>query len=370
MLRNPWSKSIFLTLTVSIACGAAHVHAAPPEKPAPPLDLKTPDPLPAKIGDTQLDKLDAGELYALARAAAGENSYHLAAIAQYWHVKKSGENRYDLACYLARLDKLDAAFYWLQLAASEEGVNSRHAASVSYLEPLRKDPRWEKVARYFEDCNRYFEQVTPPRTVLILPTGYRKETPIPAVLYLHGYASNPDDFVNPAAQAHADKLNVALIGSSATLAKGPRSFVWARDHDADLKRIRAALAEVADRVTIAKGQIVTLGFSQGAQVGLEIAVRFPEEFAGSILLSAGSQSNLDKVEPSPLLAHRGFVLSVNALERPGTVKLTADDAQWLQGAKAKVIHKEYPGVAGHTFPADFDERFPEWVKFVLDAGKP
>jgi predicted esterase len=342
---------------------------AKPPKPKPPLEIAAPDPLPAKIGDTELDKLAADELFALARATASENSYHLAAIAQYWHVRKSGENRYDLACYLARLDKIDAAFYWLQLAAAEEGVNTRHAASVPALAALRQDARWEKVARYFEDCNRYFETATPPRTVLILPKGYQKGTPIPAVLYLHGYGSNPDDFVNADAQAHADKLNVALIGCSATLPRGPRSFVWAADADADFKRIRAALAEVADRVTVAKGRIVTLGFSQGAQVGVEIAVRFPEEFAGSILLSAGSRSHLAEVEPSPLLAKRGFVLSVNALERPGTVQLTADDADWLRKAKAQVIHKEYPDVASHSFPEDFDERFGEWVKFVLDAGK-
>jgi hypothetical protein len=64
------------------------------------------------------------------------------------------------------------------------------------------------------------------------------------------------------------------------------------------------------------------------------------------------------------------VLSVNALERPGTVRLTADDAAWLRKAKAQVIHKEYPDVAGHTFPEDFEERFGEWVKYVLEADNP
>ena len=43
------------------------------------------------------------------------------------------------------------------------------------------------------------------------------------------------------------------------------------------------------------------------------------------------------------------------------------DADWLRKAKAKVIHKPYPGVAAHTFPSDFDERLPEWVKYILKA---
>ena len=46
------------------------------------------------------------------------------------------------------------------------------------------------------------------------------------------------------------------------------------------------------RVTIEKGKVITFGFSQGAQRGLEIAAQYPEEFAGSIVLSPGAESNL------------------------------------------------------------------------------
>jgi predicted esterase len=368
MFRITTSTSLFTALAFAISCGAV-VQAAPSAKPAPPLDIKTPDPLPAKIGDYELDKMEAGELFFLARSAVEQNAYHIAAMAQYWHVRQSNENRYDLACYLARIDKLDAAFYWLQLAAAEEGVDTTHASRDPDLESLRKDARWEKVAKYLEECNRYFETATPPRTVVIAPKDYRKETPITVVLWLHGYGSNPDDFVNAAAQGYADRLNVALVGCSATLPKGPRSFVWSDDVDANIKRIQAALAEVSDRVTIDKGKIIALGFSQGAQVGVDVAIRFPEVYAGAIALSVGGKPHLLGVEHSPLLAKRGFVLSVNADERPGNVHQTKLNAEWLRSAKAQVIHKEYPGVASHSFPEDFDERFGEWVKFILDAAK-
>jgi predicted esterase len=267
------------------------------------------------------------------------------------------------------MNKTDDAFYWLQHAAAEEGVDTRHAGRDPDLESLRKDPRWEKVVQYLEDCNKYFESATPPRTVVILPKGYQKGTPIGAVLWLHGYGSNPDDFVNAGAQAYADQLNMALVGCSATLAKGPKSFVWSNDIEADVKRIQAALAEAADRVTIAKGRIVTLGFSQGGQVGVDVAIRFPEDYAGTIALSPGGMPHLHEVTPSPLLAKRGFVVSVNGGERPGNVQLAADNAAWLRDAKAQVIHKVYPDVASHSFPEDFDERFGEWVKFILDAAK-
>jgi predicted esterase len=179
--------------------------------------------------------------------------------------------------------------------------------------------------------------------------------------------SRPEDFVNEDSQDYVNEMKVAIVGVSGTRPRGPRSFVWAENPEQDAKRLRDALAEVSDRVTIKKGRIITLGFSQGAQAGLEVAVRDPETYAGSIVLSPGAQPHLEGLQPAPLLARRGFVISCGAREHPGNVRLTALDADWLRKAKAKVIHKPYPNVTTHTFPEDFDERFPEWVTFILSA---
>ena len=110
-----------------------------------------------------------------------------------------------------------------------------------------------------------------------------------------------------------------------------------------------------------------MGFSQGAQVGLEVAVRHPEDYAGSIVLSPGAEYQLDEAKVSPLLAHRGFVVSCGAQEHPGNVLLAKQDADWLTKAKSHVIHKPYPGVSAHALPRDFTERFPEWIEFILKA---
>jgi predicted esterase len=286
---------------------------------------------------------------------------------QYWFVQKSAAGRYDLACYLARIGQIDAAFYWLLSAAIQDGVDAPHAQRDADLVSLRSDARWERVRDYLVQCNRYFELASIARTTLILPKDYRKSTSIPAIVWLHGLGANPDGFVSRQSQGYADKLNVALIGVSGTNARGPRSFVWAEVLEKDAKRVRDALVEVSDRVTVKKGQLITFGFSQGAQVGLEIAIRFPEEFAGSIALSPGAQSHLDTMERSPLLIQRGFIISCGANEHPGNVQLTARDAEWLGQANAHVIHKTYPGVSAHAFPQDFTDRFPEWVRFILKS---
>ena len=351
------------------AASVSAANAVAPAKPKPPLDIAVPAAPPEKINDTDFTKFSAGDLYLLSRTAAREKHYPVAAIAQYWYVRKANEGRYDLACFLSRAGQADAAFYWLQIAAVEEGLDIREVEHDSDLETLYKDARWPKMVGYIKECRTYFETAPITRTVLIVPKGYDKTKPITAIVWLHGYLSGPDDFVNAEAQRYADDLGVALIGVSATKSRGPRSFSWAVDVATDLKRIRAGLAEVSDRVTVEKGKLIALGFSQGGQLAIEVAVRHPEEFAGAIAFSAGSRSQLAGVTPPEALKKRGFVLCVNGKENPGTVALTKSDADWLSAAGSKLIHKVYPDVAEHTFPADFDARFGEWVKFVLDAGK-
>jgi predicted esterase len=339
----------------------------PPGKPIPPLSLPVPPAMSPRIDGKDLQAMAEVELRARAIQAMEKEDYPRAAGYQYWYVRKSGTGQYDLACFLARIGQTDPAFYWLQLAASEEGVDSQHAQRDEDLTSLRRDPRWVRIRQYLQDCNRYFESAPIGRTVLVLPRGYKKGTPIPAVVWLHGLGSRPDDFVDADGQVYADKLHIAFLGVSGTRPRGPRSFVWADDPEKDARRLRDALAEVSDRVTIRKGHVITFGFSQGAQVGLEVAVRFPDEYAGAIALSPGAQYHLDDVRPSPLLARRGFVVSCGAKEHPGNVALTEQDASWLRASGAQVIHKEYPGVSAHSFPKDFDKRFPEWVQFILKA---
>jgi predicted esterase len=246
-------------------------------------------------------------------------------------------------------------------------VDTGHALVDEDLISLRKDPRWEKVHQYLEDCNNYFETANIKYTQVLVPKGYRKGKPIPAVVWMHGLGANPENFTNESAQVYADEINIALIGVSGTKARGPRSFVWAEDVEQDGKRLREAIEEASEKVTIEKGKVITFGFSQGAQMGLEVAVRYPEEYAGAIVLSPGARSHLNELTASPNLTKRGFVLCCGAQEHPGNVLLTSNDAAWLRRAKAQIIHKPYPGMSAHSFPPDFEDRFPEWIKFILNA---
>jgi hypothetical protein len=146
-------------------------------KPIPPLQLAVPSAMPAQLDGKDLKIMEEDELLGRANQAMRKEDYSRAATFQYWYVQKSKTGQYNLACFLAQVGQADAAFYWLQLAAIEEGVDTQHAERDEDLTLLRSDPRWGKVRLYLAACNRYFEMTPNARTVLVSPQGYKKQRP-------------------------------------------------------------------------------------------------------------------------------------------------------------------------------------------------
>lgn len=376
------AKSPAPSPTISFAPSVISVPDAielkPGEKPTPPLALTEPAGEPREFMGVSLDKALPSELARLARETASRGDYGTAVRCQYWYAKQSGDGHYDLACYYARNANPDAAFYWLQYAAMNDGVDPDHAGRDEDFASLHTDPRWTRITGFLQQCGRYWETQGSPTTTLIVPKSYTKDRgPIAVIAWLHGMGSNPQNFVDPAdedsfCQQLADELNVAFVGVSGTVPRGKKSFVWAEDPARDLARVNAALAEIADRVAVKPAGVIAFGFSQGAQTGAELAARHPEILAGAIVLSPGSNHvRLAEItEPSPLIKERGFVFGCGEREHPGNRMQTDIDAKWAQAAGAKVKVEFFRGQQAHSFPAQFLKLFPEWVRFIQNAQKP
>jgi predicted esterase len=335
-------------------------------KPSLPLDLPPPPAPESTRAGQDLRRLKAAVLLREARQAASQGDYSSALRFQYWAVQATGAEQYDLACYQARLGRIDAAFYWLQLAGLEDGVHAEWADQDPDLERLRDDPRWPRVRRFLDECASG-ERLTE----LIIPSGYDGQAPLTTLVWLHGSNSHPGIERNGCMediQALADREHIAVLGVSGTIPLGKAKFHWSEDPERDYQRIAAALAEIADRVKVRRGSVIALGFSQGAQVGLEVAVRHPEMFAGAVAVAPGAAqgSLLRRVAPSPSLTNRGFVIIGGDEDHPSRVQTAEADVQWLRYSGAKVSARNYPNL-GHEFPPDFSPRLAEWIRFVESA---
>lgn len=370
------TRTLALVACLAFAAVPALAQDAPPPEPAPPLDLPAPPAPPATYGEHDLKTLDGDTLRANAFERYQEGALEDAIQLQHWGVmarEAGGEGQYNLACFYALAGKVEAALYWLQRAAKDEGVDAAWAGEDGDLEVLRKDARWPKVAEHLAAWNAWWERSGRQVTLLVVPAGYTKGTAIAAVVGLHGFGSNPGDFADPDEyQPLADRLGVAFVGVSGTVPLGPHGFRWAEDLAQDGARVARALAEVKDRVTIAPGAVVLAGFSQGAQTAAELAARDPAIFAGAIVLSPGSREDvrLGQVTKADAHAARGFVVRVGAGESPNVVAQADEVARALRGLGCRVDEHAYEGMDQHAFPPDYLEKLGEWVTFCLGERKP
>jgi predicted esterase len=345
--------------------------ATPASKPTPPLSLPQPPSPTAVFQGQDLSQLDAHTLLRRARQLGNAGNEQAATAYQFWAVTKTGVEQYDLACYLARLGQADAAFYWLQVAGVEDGVWAEWSDQDPDLELLRRDSRWPAVRRYLARCKAYWAAHGKPVSVLVLPKGYDGKTPLPALVWLHGTNTSPDfrDHAGSAPlEAAAERLHVAVLGVSGSIPLGKAKFNWSENPERDYKRVQDALEEVGPRVRIQPEQVILFGFSQGGQVGLEIAARHPETIAGAIAVAPGAirGSRLQSATRSALLKMRGFVIGEGELDsaaRDGTV---SGDAEWLREAGAKLKRETYAAVR-HALPRDLGKRLPDWVRFIREA---
>lgn len=337
-------------------------------KPIPPLNLPAPVTPSAMLEGEDLKEADADELRAYANELSAGRRYNEAAQVQYWALQKEpAEGQYNMACYLSLAKNVDAAFYWLQRAALEEGVDGQWATEDSDLVPARADSRWPTVLQFLRQANAFWQTSTHTETTLVMPNGVAATEPIPVLVGLHGMGHRAGGFVSTEMyQEFADKHRVAFVGASGSVPRGPRSFVWAEDAEKDRRRIEAALSEVSDRVTAAPGKIILFGFSQGAMMSAEIAVLDASRYAGAIVLSPGGNNNPNAALFKPGSGQKQtYILSVGQGEHLGNKLMTATYMGLLQKAGADVEHIVNPNQQGHSLPPNYFADLDRWVTKIL-----
>lgn len=342
--------------------------------PQPPLNLAAPAAPAAELDQLDLTQVEPPDLRSLAEQYYNHQLFQAAIQCQYQSVIRADTGRYNLACFYARAGDIAGALYWLQECARLEDSNAAWASRDGDLVAVRKDPRWPELLNYLRAYQKYWETSEHSETALVLPHEMPADRTLPLFIGLHGLGHRAQGFVDPAMyQPLADEMGVAFLAVSGTLPRGKHSFVWSEDLSRDLKRIDAALAEVADRITPAEGKVVLFGFSQGAMLAAELAARHPDRFAGAIVLSPGSQTDVQTAaENYPLEKMRrlGIVVVCGDGEHPQTIERTKHYTNFFTSVEARVWSKIYPGMNTHSLPPDYREKLPVWGKFILDPQAP
>jgi predicted esterase len=343
-------------------CAVAGAQQLPPS----PLGLKPPAAPACVVGGVDLRALPAARLADTSDDLYLRGEYDAAISHLHYALISGAGSAYNLACYYALVGQAEAAFYWLERAALEEGVDAHWANQDSDLELLRRDPRWTRVKEHLAQTSAYWA-AKPGRATVVVPSGYAVGTPIGVLLGLHPQESCGAEFVRPETyQRIADELQMAVVAVNGTLRTGKCRFAWSEDAVRDAAHVRRELAAVSDQLTPDPDSLIVFGVFQGAQMGFEIAFANPGEYRGAVVFSPGSikEPTLRELHAQPANAKQRFVCTCGADEPSGNVSATLGACNFAKNGRARVEVELYEGVASNALPSDFAEVFPRWVRFI------
>ncbi len=210
--------------------------------------------------------------------------------------------------------------------------------------------------------------------ILVLPPDHHPATPVPMLIWLHGYGSSPNLVYEAYFERLAEAYGIAVLGVSAPLAYEPeegeseqtRGYVWEENVASDGDRVWDAIEGVADRVTPKDGRIVLFGFSQGAGVAAELAALHRGEIAGAIMMSPGmfKPEVLSGFKPRRGPPQR-YVISVGAGEIDRNIASAETFRDRLKELEVQVDYRVIDDQDEHVFPDDFYTRLPRWLEQLL-----
>ena len=286
--------------------------------------------------------------------------YEAASRAGLWALKDQDRGGYNLTCCLALSQHHEAALYFLQRAADQEGVDPNLAQSDPDLTGLRQDGRWPAIAQYLKEMGDYWAGQSVLRTRLVLPA--RPKVVEEVVIGLHGLGGN-ENFISPDYETYAELLGMAFVGLNGSVALGPTAFRWSEDLQRDQAQIELALQSLDSRLK--PKRLILFGFSQGGQLAFELATRLPRT-VGALVLSPGfARKTTEMQRPG---RQQRFIILAGAGENAETVATARADAERARRNGAEVRLKLYPGVTRHGYPTDFSSQFVNWLHWLASGS--
>jgi predicted esterase len=192
-------------------------------------------------------------------------------------------------------------------------------------------------------------------------------TPKPAIVFLHGMWSSPEDSCESFESAATPFGFLVCPRGNAPLGDSGDLKMWAGTYANAARMIHAAL-DVAE--ALAPGKLerrqggTLLGFSNGAYFAAEVACSEPGRWSGLVLMSM----RLD-LDPKRLAAAGVKRVVLAAGEQDASRGSMEKLAQRLNGAGVEARFMSL-GDVGHAFPKDMGERMSAAIGWVRGANSP
>lgn len=318
----------------------------------------------------QVSGQDLGRLRERLGTAIEAEQWQKALAAALEIVKLDPANRtshYNAGCVLALMGEGDAAI---------EALGQATKLGFSALATMRDDPDLESVrshpgyAAVFQGVEandaqesaafkKRADEIMP--LIFLPPDAETGDGPRPLIVALHGRGGRAENFAR-LFRPSAEKIGAVLVVPEALDPFGI-GFQWRRLDDS-LYLIARAIELAADRQPIDRRQVILAGFSQGAHLSLNGAIRDPSRYAGVLAIGACDRRGFG-LEPPDGQELPPIYIGVGSEDR------VYDDcrpmAKQFESTGFKVKFRVYKGY-GHVFPQNYKWEIDRALRFVLDAG--
>lgn len=181
-----------------------------------------------------------------------------------------------------------------------------------------------------------------------VPTTYKKGTPMPMLVMLHGYGGDADNLRSVFSLAEAHGVIV--------LAPESRDVTWGMESpgfDTDSRFIGMAFRWVAEVLTVDRSRIAMGGSSDGANYALNMGLAYGDTFNHLMIFSAGTLATFRRQGKPRIFLSHGTHDTAMPIDRTGR-KFAAE----LKDSQYDILYREYEG--GHGAPVEVVAEAFEW----------
>lgn len=260
---------------------------------------------------------------------------------------------YRAGASLALAGDAEGAIGWLRAAAERGYSGVRTFETDSDIDPVRGHAAFGAIiARVRENAGArmaaFRAEAEEAEPVVVLPRGFDSSAPTPLVIALHGTGGTGRETAR-AWRGAARRVGAILVAPDALRPSG-NGFAWVFRDESEWY-VEKLITQMREEHAI--GEVVLVGFSQGANIALAMGRSHPELFDAVVPVCGHWEADAASLPPGPGEGESD--------DRPAWYLLigerdpwqaTYDEAEEVLGEAGMRVSVEKVGGLGHAMPRD------------------
>lgn len=277
---------------------------------------------------------------------------------------QGGVVAYNVACAAARGGDPKTAAAWLVKAGEAGFAGLTTIMTDTDIDPVRNEPQYavalEKIRanrmKQFEAFKAKAESIEP---LVVLPPGYDAKKPAPLIVALHGSGGQGEEMARMWKRTAAE-AGAILVCPDALRPLG-NGYQWMFIDESYWMASRT-IEWAKGKYAVDPDRVVLTGFSQGANVSLQMAAKQPQGIRGVVVVCGHYEPEIAAFDTTNAAARPRVALLIGERDEAAQSNREAKDV--LDKAGSPCLLRVYKG-AGHEFPPQREKELREALAFVF-----